>query len=294
MPMNVRRRSPTQSFEPAVLSDVERIVEIWEQCRSLYGSSGPFLFGQFSIADCMYAPVVLRFRTFEPPLSPVAAAYCETILAWPAVVEWVAAAHREVARIAQYEESSVDDIAEPTVPPLRFLGDARLMQVQPAMADADVASDACRQIVSTLKRAMGKYGGIGVAAPQIGLWSRVFVFGIEGSNPRYAAAPPIPFQVWINPHLVWVSEEVNWMWEGCLSVPGLRGWVGRPRAVRLRGMDEHGTEKEVELDGLAARIAQHELDHLDGTLFPHRTPGARFIVPQVATLRPHHLPALEC
>jgi len=79
-----------------------------------------------------------------------------------------------------------------------------------------------------------------------------------------------------------MSAETNWMWEGCLSVPGLRGWVERPRAVRLRGLDEHGTAREVELDGLAARIAQHELDHLDGILFPHRTAGTHFLVPQAS------------
>eukprot|EP00966_Prymnesium_polylepis_P033574 780328-Prymnesium_polylepis.1 len=226
----------------------------------------------------MYAPVVLRFQTYEPNLSETAAAYCEALASWPAMLEWVAAAHQEASRIAQYEKQP----SELEVPPLRFLGDARLMQAQPAMATSDVGTDACREMVATLKRAMSRYGGIGIAAPQIGLWTRAFVFGIEGSNPRYAAAPPIPFQVWINPRIVWSSEEVSYMWEGCLSVPGLRGWVERPRAVRLRGLDESGAEREVELDGLAARIAQHELDHLDGVLFPHRSPSTRFIVPQAS------------
>ena len=107
MPMNVRRSSSSSSsssgFEPAVMSDVARIVQIWEQCRSEYGSLGPFLFGEFSIADCMYAPVVMRFRLFAPSLSPVASAYCDAIAAWPAMVEWVAAAREETARIEQYE-----------------------------------------------------------------------------------------------------------------------------------------------------------------------------------------------
>jgi len=168
------------------------------------------------------------------------------------------------------------------VPSLRFLGDAQLMQVQPIVPVAEICSDACQEMIAVLSVAMSKYGGIGIAAPQIGLWSRVFVFGITGTNPRYPAAETIPFQVWINPEVTWASGDTNWMWEGCLSVPGLRGWVERPRAVRLRGFDEHGAEREVELEGLAARIAQHELDHLDGILFPQRTPGTKFIVPQAS------------
>ena len=130
MPMNVRRLQETRSskgstgssssfdsssfdsssfdsssFEPAVLSDMARIMQIWEGCRKEHGRGGPFLFGKFSIADCMYAPVVMRFRRFAPPLSPVASAYCDAIEAWPAMAEWVAAAKEESARIEQYEAS---------------------------------------------------------------------------------------------------------------------------------------------------------------------------------------------
>lgn len=174
--------------------------------------------------------------------------------------------------------SSSED--EERMPGLRFLGDAKLMQVQPPVAESEIETGAFQDMLSTLRDAMEHYGGIGIAAPQIGFWTRVFVFGIIGTNSRYPAADEIPFQVWINPQIVWSSPELNWMWEGCLSVPGIRGWVGRPRAVRLRGFDEHGTEKEVDLEGLPARIAQHELDHLDGILFPRRTPGIEFLVPQ--------------
>ena len=214
MPMNVRKRCPRTTFEPAVLRDVERVVQIWERCRAMHGSGGPFLFGAFSIADCMYAPVVMRFLTYEPPLSPVAVTYCDAVASWPALAEWLAEAHREKSRIAQYEEEE-----EAAVPPLRFLGDARLMQPQPEMARAEISTDACRDMVGRLKRCMTHYGGIGIAAPQVGIWQRVFVFGIDGTNPRYPAAQAIPLQVWINPEITWASEEMNWMWEGCLSVP---------------------------------------------------------------------------
>lgn len=110
------------------------------------------------------------------------------------------------------------------------------------------------------------------------------MFGIPKgeSNPRYPAAAEIPLQYWINPEITWFSDETNWMWEGCLSVPGMRGWVERPAAVVLRGLDETGQVCERRLEGLAARVAQHELDHLDGILFPHRVPGPEFLVPQAS------------
>ena len=111
----------------------------------------------------------------------------------------------------------------------------------------------------------------------------MFLFGIEGSNPRYPAAAEMPLQAWVNPEIIWSSDESNWMWEGCLSVPGMRGWVERPASIVLRGLDATTRQsREVRLEGLAARVAQHELDHLDGILFPHRVPGPEFLVPQAS------------
>ena len=89
--------------------------------------------------------------------------------------------------------------------------------------------------------------------------------------------------MWLNPSIdTSVATETNWMWEGCLSVPGLRGWVERPCECILQGLDENGVQRELRLEGLAARIAQHEYDHLDGVLFPQRTPGVQFVVPQAS------------
>lgn len=104
MPMNTRRLcSPRQDWSPQVLADVSRVCEIWELCRGRYSGDGPFLFGRFSIADAMYAPVVLRFRTYAPQLPSVAQAYCATIEGMPEVREWLEAAERETSRIAAYE-----------------------------------------------------------------------------------------------------------------------------------------------------------------------------------------------
>lgn len=190
---------------------------------------------------------------------------------------------RDSTCIEEAEGTTADDgSGERAVPGLKFLGNARLMQPQPSLSVDELASEEIAEHLVDLKRAMAKHGGIGIAAPQVGWWVRAMCFGIEGTNPRYPAAAAIPFQMWINPEIVEPSEQTNFMWEGCLSVPGMRGWVERPKAVTLRGVDEHGKAKEARLEGLAARVAQHELDHLDGILFTSRVPSAEFLVPQAS------------
>ncbi|CAE8682974.1 unnamed protein product, partial [Polarella glacialis] len=156
------------------------------------------------------------------------------------------------------------------VPPLRYIGDSQLMQPQRALTEPEIHSPEVQANLDMLLSAMRKYGGIGIAAPQVGWWVRAMVFGIEGENKRYPQAENVPLQFWINPEIVWSSKDRNWMWEGCLSVPGMRGWVGRPTEVRMTGLDRSGFSREVHLVGLPARIAQHEIDHLDGLLFPER------------------------
>lgn len=178
-------------------------------------------------------------------------------------------------------EGAVSISAAPLpVPPLRYLGDAQLMQQQPAVDMENSSSLLLAEQLDMLQRAMEQYGGIGIAAPQVGWWTRVFCFGIKDGNNRYPSAGSIPFSIWINPEITWSSENTNWMWEGCLSVPGMRGWVERPSEVVLQGWNEHGERQEERLAGLAARIAQHEFDHVDGILFPMRVPSAKFLVSQ--------------
>lgn len=178
--------------------------------------------------------------------------------------------------------SSTDDDNHIEIPPLHYLGHKKLMKPQPLVTTQHLKSDEFQLKLKMLPKAMRKYGGIGIAAPQIGWWTRVFCFGIEGTNPRYPNASDLPLTIWINPAITWKSEETNWMWEGCLSVPGMRGWVERPAEVKLSGWNESGEEKEQHLKGLAARVAQHEPDHLDGVLFPNRVPGKEFLVPQAS------------
>ncbi len=103
MSMNVRKRYPGKGRTPEVLQEIGRIAALWSECRARFGGSGPYLFGRFSAADCMYAPVVLRFRTYEVDSPADCRAYCEAMLALPAMREWIAAAEAEREVIEKFE-----------------------------------------------------------------------------------------------------------------------------------------------------------------------------------------------
>lgn len=167
----------------------------------------------------------------------------------------------------------------PDLPPLVYLGTPALMRSQEPVDPRAISSDDFQERLDTLARAMAHYGGIGIAAPQIGWDARVFCFGIPRHSPRYPGAEPIDFEIWINPVLEPVGSAQNWAWEGCLSVPGMRGWVARPAAVRIRGLDGKGKRQESIKGDFAARVAQHEADHLDGILFPMRVTEPRWLLP---------------
>ncbi|UCE88858.1 MAG: peptide deformylase [Pseudomonadota bacterium] len=111
--------------------------------------------------------------------------------------------------------------------------------------------------------------GAGLAAPQIGVSLRVVIFGVE-ANPRYPDVEPVPTTVLIHPQITVLGEETQEDWEGCLSVPGLRGMVPRWNRIRYDGADIKGKPLECEVSGFHARVVQHEVDHLDGILYPER------------------------
>lgn len=147
------------------------------------------------------------------------------------------------------------------------MGDARLLrQARPVEHFDDPALAA---LLTDLHDTMSHAGGVGIAAPQIGVDLAVVLFGFERSN-RYPDAPPVPATVLINPVIEPLDETLEDGWEGCLSVPGLRGKVPRWRRVRYTGFDAQGQRIEREADGFHARVVQHECDHLWGTLFPMR------------------------
>jgi len=128
-----------------------------------------------------------------------------------------------------------------------------------------VLDDLLRDMFDTMHAA----GGVGLAAPQIGESLRVVVFGFENSE-RYPEAPAVPRTILINPVLTPIGREEEEGWEGCLSVPGLRGWVPRFRHLRYRGVDPAGAPIDRTVEGFHARVVQHEVDHLDGILYPQR------------------------
>lgn len=153
------------------------------------------------------------------------------------------------------------------------MGDPRLLEVaQPVTEFGTPELDALiRDMVDT----MDDYDGAGLAAPQIGVSQRVVIFGVE-SNPRYPDADAVPMTVLINPEITVLSDQVEGGWEGCLSVPGMRGLVERPAHIRYRGRDAQGGQIDRHAEGFHARVVQHECDHLDGILYPVRIKDLRY------------------
>jgi peptide deformylase len=124
-------------------------------------------------------------------------------------------------------------------------------------------------LVADLTETMNALHGAGLAAPQIGESIRVVIFGVE-HNPRYPEAEAVPFTVLVNPVLRPLADEMDEDWEGCLSVPGMRGLVPRYTKLHYQGFDPSGRPIEREASGFHARVVQHEVDHLDGILYPRR------------------------
>ena len=129
--------------------------------------------------------------------------------------------------------------------------------------------DELHALVRDMKETMAAKNGAGLAAPQIGVSQRVVIFGVE-HNPRYPDAEPVPFTVLVNPQLVVLTRDIEEDWEGCLSVPGMRGVVPRYTRLRYTGFDERGEPIDRVAEGFHARVVQHEVDHLDGILYPQR------------------------
>jgi len=124
-------------------------------------------------------------------------------------------------------------------------------------------------LLADMRDTMAHLNGAGLAAPQIGVGLRVVIFGVK-SNPRYPHVEEVPDTVLIDPVLQPEGDDLDEDWEGCLSVPGMRGWVPRWRRLRYKGFDERGNSFERQVEGFHARVVQHEVDHLDGILYPMR------------------------
>ena len=139
----------------------------------------------------------------------------------------------------------------------------------------DFEKDDLKTLIEDMKETMKANDGAGLAAPQIGVFKRLVIFGFD-TNDRYPEAGSVPFTVLINPIITPLSDEQENGWEGCLSVPGLRGVVPRYTHIRYEGYDAEGNKIEREVEDFHARVVQHECDHLDGILYPMKIEDYRY------------------
>jgi peptide deformylase len=148
------------------------------------------------------------------------------------------------------------------------MGDERLLRVAKPVTAFD--TDTLHLLVADMFETMSAVSGAGLAAPQIGVNLQLVIFGTDAVNPRYPDAPLVPRTVLLNPVITPLGDEEEEGWEGCLSVPGLRGMVPRWSRIRYAGFDPFGDPIERSVDGFHARVVQHECDHLVGKLYPMR------------------------
>ena len=155
-----------------------------------------------------------------------------------------------------------------TVRDILKMGDARLLRMAQKVTDFD--SDELHLLITDMLDTMRAANGAGLAAPQIGVDLQLVVFGSFERNPRYPDRPVVPPTVLINPTITPIGEAEENDWEGCLSVPGLRGMVPRRAHIRYTGYDQYGDAIDRTVEGFHARVVQHECDHLWGKLYPMR------------------------
>lgn len=153
------------------------------------------------------------------------------------------------------------------IKPVLKMGDPRLLEV--AQKVKKFSTPELNALIQDMHETMEALNGAGLAAPQIGVGLQVVIFGMK-RNPRYPDAEEVPYTVLVNPKLVSLTEEIEQDWEGCLSVPGLRGMVPRFARLRYRGSDQYGRSIDRSVEGFHARVVQHECDHLQGILYPMR------------------------
>jgi peptide deformylase len=153
------------------------------------------------------------------------------------------------------------------------MGDPRLLRISEPVNRLD--TKVLSELLTDMHDTMTSLNGAGLAAPQIDVPWRVVIFGTGAPNPRYPDAEVVPYTVLINPELTPIGDQMEQGWEGCLSVPGMRGLVPRYQQLQYRGLDEQGEKIDRQVSGFHARVVQHEVDHLDGILYPMRITDMR-------------------
>ncbi len=159
------------------------------------------------------------------------------------------------------------------IKPVLRMGDPRLLE--PSRPVKKFRTDELHALITDMRDTMASLQGAGLAAPQIGVNLQVVIFGVE-TNQRYPDAEEVPFTILINPKLTPVDDEMEEGWEGCLSVPGMRGLVPRHLNLRYQGFDEKGKKIDRTVSDFHARVVQHECDHLAGILYPMRIRDMRY------------------
>jgi len=152
------------------------------------------------------------------------------------------------------------------------LGHPVLRKIADPVSPEAIASPEIQRLIDDMFETMAEYDGAGLAAPQVHVSKRVVIYGVD-HNPRYPDAEPVPLTVLVNPRITPLTQEIDEDWEGCLSLPGLRGLVPRVTRVRVEAYGRDGRQLRFDADGFHARVVQHESDHLDATVFVDRMPS---------------------
>lgn len=160
--------------------------------------------------------------------------------------------------------------------PICRMGNPILRKKAEKISKDYLLSDDFGRLLQDMQESMKHYGGIGIAAPQIGVDLQVAIIELQGTN-RYGEEINLPLTAFINPEISYLTEEQQGFWEGCLSVPGLRGFVERPNKVKVNFLNHKGEEQELIAEGFLATVLQHELDHLHGVLYIDRIKDPRLL-----------------
>lgn len=160
--------------------------------------------------------------------------------------------------------------------PICRMGNPILREKTKDLTKDFLKTDDFRQLLEDLKDSMKHYGGIGIAAPQIGIDLNIAIIELVGMN-RYGENIDLPLTAFINPKITFLTDEEQGFWEGCLSVPGLRGFVERPKKIKVSYLSVDGKDSEIIAEGFLATVLQHELDHLQGVLYIDRIKDPKLI-----------------
>jgi len=158
------------------------------------------------------------------------------------------------------------------------MGHPVLRQATGPCAPSFIGTPEFNELIADMTDTLHEQGGIGLAAPQIAVSKRIAIIEIPGGPSRYGELEPFPLTVFVNPEIEVLNPESSGHWEGCLSVPGLRGFVERPQHILIRYLSDKGVEEELELQGFYATVFQHEFDHLDGKLYIDRIADPALLV----------------